>query len=221
MSRAGAPRGSTVTRARTTLCVAALVMAPATSIAASVVTDADVRVTFLSPTSCAVALALHVEGDTVDHRIDLADGADVELLDVAGARRVGDTVDVGRTRSLVLEPGAGRYALNYRVILPEHRAGRCPLWIPTTPTAGRGRVVRITVRIPPGATASGTMPSFTWTGDEGTVEIGHLPAFVRVPYAGPGEPAPWDVARIMDATAVATLLAATVLWTRRRGRSQE
>lgn len=216
MSRAGAPRGSPVTRARTTLCLAALALAPGWSIAAPVVTDADVRVTFLSPTSCTVALALHVEGDIVEHRIERADGAEVELLDVSGARRVGDAEDVGRTRALVLEPAVDRYSLTYRVTQPSNRAGRCPLWIPTVPTTGRGRTVHITVQVPRGATARGTMPSFAWAGDEGTATIGHLPAFVRVPYAMPGEPLPWNVARIMDATAVATLLVATAAWTRRR-----
>lgn len=217
MIRAGAPRGSAAAKARTTLCLAALVTTPVVTMAAPVVADADVQVTFLSPTSCTVALAVSVDSDTVEHRIEIADGAEVALLRIVGARQVGETKDVGRTRALVLEPDADRYSLDYEVTQPANRAGQCPLWIPTVPTAGRERVVQITVRLPPGATAGGTMPSFVWTGEEGTALIGHLPAFVRVPYGLPGEPRPWNIARLMDAVAVVTLLAATALWTRRRG----
>ena len=218
MIRARARRGLSAVAARATLCGVAALFTPVMLTAAATVTGADVRVTFDSPTSCTVAMALGVDADTVEHRIEIADGTSVEQLDIAGARRIGETKEVGRTRALVLEPESDRYSLNYRVTQPASRASRCPLWIPTTPTAGRGRVVRITVRVPPGATARGTMPTFEWDGDEGTAAISHLPAFVRVPFALAGEPAPWNVARIMDATAIATLLAATVIWTRRRSR---
>lgn len=217
MIHASAPRGWSAATARATVCgLALVVIAPIPLMSAPVVTEADVHVTFDSPTTCSVVLTLGVDADTVEHRIEIADGATVELLDVAGARRAGEAKDIGRTRALILKPEADRYSLNYRVTQAANRASRCPLWIPTTPTAGRGRVVRITVRVPPGATARGTMPTFEWTGEEGAAEISHLPAFVRVPYSLPGEPAPWNVGRIMDATAIATLLAATVTWTRRR-----
>jgi hypothetical protein len=218
MSRAAAQRVSAVARAFTSLAGIAVVIAPLSAWAAPVVTSADVQVAFDGPTACTVGLTLDVDANTVEHRIEVADGATIDLLGIAGARPHGEATNVGRTRALILEPESGRYTLNYRVTQPAHRAGRCPLWIPTIPTAGRGRAVRITVRIPPGATAMGTMPTFDWTGEQGTVAINHLPAFVRVPHALAGEPAPWNVARIMDVTAIATLLAATVIWTRRRRR---
>jgi hypothetical protein len=60
------------------------------------------------------------------------------------------------------------------------------------------------------------MPAFSWVGAEGTASIGHLPAFVRVPYALPGEPAPWNIARVMDVVSVLTLVAATLAWARSR-----
>lgn len=195
----------------------ALVWLSATLMAAPVLTNADVHVVFSSPVSCTVVMTLGVDAGTVEHRIAVTEGAEIRIVEIAGARLEGEPREVGGTRALTLTPEAARYSLRYDATQPAAHAGRCPLWIPTIATDGRGRNVRITVRLPEGATARGTMPSFEWAGDQGTATIGHLPAFVRVPYALPGEPAPWNVARIMDATAVATLLAATVAWTRRRG----
>jgi hypothetical protein len=198
--------------------IAVLLLAPFAAAAAPAVREAEVRVVFASPTSCTVDLALTVDAVEVEHRIDVAEGADIHLLGVAGARVVGEPTDVGRTRALVVEPGTGRYSLRYAASQPPHRAGRCPLWIPTIPTEGRGRRVRIVVRIPEGATARGTMPSFDWAGGEGTAAIGHLPAFVRVPHALPGEPVPWDMARVMDGVSIAALALASLAWARRSRR---
>ena len=108
------------------------------------------------------------------------------------------------------------YTLRYEVEQPEHRAFRCPLWIPTVAADGLSQDVHLAVRIPAGATAAGTMPAFTWTGEEGTSTIGHLPAFVRVPFGMPGTPMPMNVAGVMDIVSIATLLAATAAWARRR-----
>lgn len=218
MIRAIGRRAMASERARSLLgCgVGALLVTPAMVAAAPAVTDANVRVEFVSPISCTVVLEVGVEADAVEHRIEVAEGAAVELLGISGARPEGDPTDIGRTRALVVVPDGSRYTLHYRVTQPPSRSGRCPLWIPTLPTAGQGRVVQIAVRVPPGATVTGSMPSFEWTGEEGTASIGHLPAFVRVPYALPGEPRPWNIARLMDTVAVVTLLTATALWTRRR-----
>jgi hypothetical protein len=62
------------------------------------------------------------------------------------------------------------------------------------------------------------MPTLRWEGDEGVATIGHLPAFVRVPYAMPGEPAPWDINAIMDGASIVTLAVATLVWWRRQKR---
>jgi hypothetical protein len=48
--------------------------------------------------------------------------------------------------------------------------------------------------------------------------IAHLPAFVRVPFARPGEPAPWNVARLMDILSIAALVVATLAWARGQAR---
>lgn len=185
--------------------------------AAPLLAGAEVRVAFLSPTSCTVDLAVTVEGtEKVEHRVEIAEGSRVTLLDVRGATPLGDSRDVGRTRSLVVRPQMTTYTLRYEVEQPEHRAFRCPLWIPTVAADGLSRDVHLAVRIPVGATAAGTMPAFTWTGEEGTSTIGHLPAFVRVPFGMPGTPMPMNVAGVMDIVSIATLLAATVAWARRR-----
>jgi hypothetical protein len=50
----------------------------------------------------------------------------------------------------------------------------------------------------------------------GTITLGHLPAFVRVPYVLPGTPPPWDIARVMDMVSVLTLVGASLTWARRQ-----
>jgi hypothetical protein len=200
-------------------CALGLVFAPAAATAAPVVRHADVRVAFSSPTSCTVQVVLSVDGGgvQVEHRVETAPGSRLEIIGIDGAAVVGDVRQVGRTRALFLKPDEKTpYTLSYSVDQPPERAGRCPLWIPTVPTDGRGQAVRIVARIPEGATPVGTMPAFTWSGSEGTATIGHLPAFVRVPYALAGTPTPWNIARVMDLLSIATLVGATLAWARRR-----
>ena len=200
-------------------CALGLVLVPAAATAAPMVRSADVRVTFSSPTSCTVELALSVNGHDmeVEHRVEAAPAGRVEIIGVDGASVVGDVRQVGRTRALLVRPDGNRpYTLRYTTDQPSDRAGRCPLWIPTVPTEGRAQAVRIVARIPEGATAVGTMPAFTWSGGEGTATIGHLPAFVRVPYATAGTPVPWSIAAIMDAASLTTLAGATLAWMRLR-----
>jgi hypothetical protein len=191
----------------------------AAAMAAPVLRSAEVRIAFQSPAACSVDLSVTIEqASQVEHRIEILDGARVDLIGVTGAAPVAAPRDVGRTRALVLEPEAATYILRYTVEQPVGPVGRCPLWIPTVPADLRAASVRLIARLPGGARASGTMPSFTWSGDEGTAAIGHLPAFVRVPYAMPGEPAPWNIAAIMDAASIAVLLASTLAWARHRRR---
>jgi hypothetical protein len=200
------------------VCVLGFMAAAAAAKAAPSVRSAEVRIAFASPTSCTVELTLAVDADEVEHRLDAPRGGRIELIEVRGAGTVRGPADVGQTKALVLRPEAQHYTLRYAVELPPERAGRCPLWIPTVPTEGRGQAVRIVARIPAGATAVGTMPAFSWSGGEGTATIGHLPAFVRVPYAMPGAPAPWNIAMIMDGASLATLAGATLAWVRYRRR---
>ena len=195
----------------------------ATSAAAPVLRGAEVRIALSSPTSCAVGLSLTIDGGPamVEHRLERLDGATVRVTAVDGAERIGELQDVGRTRALTLRPTTATYRIDYRVDQPEAGAYRCPIWLPTTPTDGRSRAVRITATLPAGVLPSGTMPSFAWAdgggtaGPVGTVTLGHLPAFVRLPYAGAGATAPWNVARLMDAITVSVLALASLLWLRR------
>ena len=83
------------------------------------------------------------------------------------------------------------------------------------PADGRSQAVALRVRIPAGAIAAGTMPGLAWVGEEGTATLGHLPAFVRVPYAMPGESMPLNIAFVMDVVAIATLVLASAAWARR------
>lgn len=187
-----------------------------TAVAAPVLRGAEVRVEFQSPTACVVELTVKVEGTAqVEHRVAVVDGARVELRGIRGAAQMGEARAVGRTRALVVRPEGATYALRYAVALPPSSAGRCPLWIPSVPADGRSQAVTLHVRIPSGAIAAGTMPGLSWMDGEGTATLGHLPAFVRVPYAMPGESTPLDIAFVMDVAAVATLILATAAWARR------
>lgn len=177
---------------------------------------ADIRMT--SPAACEVALTLTVEGAAeITHRLDTRTGTRVDLLGVEGARVTAPPNDVAHTRALTVQPSARPYTIRYRVELPSGREYHCPIWLPAAPADGRSRAVVIDVMLPDGAVAAGTMPALRWTGASGVATTGHLPAFVVVPYAAAGEPRAWDVSRVMDAVAVATLVAASLLWLRRAG----
>jgi hypothetical protein len=190
------------------------------AVAAPVLHGAEVLVEFQSPTACVVTLTVNVEGVAqVEHRVEVVDGARIELSEIRGAAPIGEARAVGRTRALVVRPEGAAYTLRYAVEQPGSSAGRCPLWVPTVPADGRSQAVALRVRIPAGATAAGTMPGLAWVGQEGSATLGHLPAFVRVPYAMPGEPAPFNIAFAMDVVAIGTLVLASAAWARgRRGR---
>ena len=208
-----------ITRRALLVGAAVVVLLPGSASAAARLVSADVRVEFQSPTACTVELGVTLaDAVQVEHRVEIADGGRVDLIDVSGATPAGPPADIGRTRALTLRPEGASYTLRYEVQLPAARASRCPLWIPTVAADLRAASVRVTTRLPSGARAAGTMPTFRWNGDEGTATIGHLPAFVRVPYAMPGEPAPWNIGRIMDIFSIATLVVATLAWALGRGR---
>jgi hypothetical protein len=191
------------------------------AVAAPVLRGADVLVEFQSPTACVVSLTVTVDDAAqVEHRVEVVDGARLELREIHGAASMGEARAVGRTRALVVRPEGAAYTLRYAVEQPPSSAGRCPLWLPTVPADGRSQAVALRVRIPAGATAAGSMPGLAWVGHEGSATLGHLPAFVRVPYAMPGEPTPFNIAFAMDVVAIGTLVLASAAWARRgrRGR---
>jgi hypothetical protein len=193
---------------------AVLVLATSPAVrTAPVLRSAVVEIRFVSPAICQVALTSAVDGaTTVEHRIEIASGTQVELVNLRGGSMQGPPADVGRTRALIVRPAGREYTLDYRVSLPPDRAHRCPLWLPAAPADGRTRSVRIDVAIPEGTSPAGTMPALAWTGALGTTTVGHLPSFVLVPFAAPGAPRPWDVSRVVDATALITLVAASLAW---------
>lgn len=193
---------------------AACVLSASAATAAPVLRSADLQITVTSPTSCDVVMALAVEGvSEIEHRIEAFEGSHIELIGIRGARQVGDVRAIGRTQSLVLRPDQAAYGFHYRAVQPAPRLHRCPIWLPTVPTEGRSRPVRLQIDLPPATFAGSSMPAFTWTGVHGAATLGHLPAFVRVPYARAGEARQWGVGSVMDALAIAAFAAATAVWT--------
>jgi hypothetical protein len=181
--------------------------------AAPVLRQADADIVVTSSTACEVTLTLTVDGAReIDHRVEAFDGGGVELGDVRGAFAAGDVRSIGHTLSLVLRPQGATYSFRYRARQPDGFAGRCPIWLPAVPADGRSRAVSIRIQLPSGSMPGRSMPAFDWTGTTGSTRLRHLPAFVRVPYAGEGESPGWDIGRMMDAVAVLVFGAATAFW---------
>ena len=192
---------------------------PCAAFAAQRLLKAEAVVAFRAPGACEVALTVAVAGaDVVEHRLEVIDGAAVELLDVQGAQPERAATDIGRTRSLRLVPASpeSTYTLRYRVSQGPSHPYRCPMWLPTAPADGRSRHVQIAVSIPDGAVAAATMPAFAWADTRGTAVLAHLPSVVVVPFTAAGSARSWDIAQVMDAAALATLVAATAFWLRQR-----
>jgi hypothetical protein len=191
----------------------------------AVLRSAAVNVTMTSPTSCEVTMSLEtITSHDIDHRVEAFGGTDIELVAVRDAAQVGSPRQIGTTRSLVVRAVPGkRYQIQYRLMQPDERAFRCPIWIPTLTTDGRSRQVMIKVALPQLSSPQGSsFPAFAWTGSEGTATLGHLPAFVRVPYLGEStdrDAGPPDIARTMDVVAVAVFALATAVWVWRRRRA--
>jgi hypothetical protein len=218
----------------------AILMAPP-AIAAPVLRAADIQVTVISPASCEVTMELTVDRGSdddsgrrgalappaaearpegIEHRIEISGSPQtrIELLEVRGAARVGGLQTIGRTQSLVVRPENPAYAILYRATQSADRAFRCPMWLPTVPTDGVSRTVRFDVILPAFMVPGRSMPALAWTGTRGSTTIGHVPAFVRVPYAANGEARAWDLAQLMDMAAVVVFAGASALWIWRRRR---
>ena len=155
-------------------------------------------------------MTLTVDGAReIDHRVETFGSGSVNLVDVRGASQAGGLRAIGRTQSLVLRPDETTYGFRYSA---SQLAGRCPIWLPAVPTDGRSREVRIRIQLPPGSTPGRSMPAFDWAGTQGATRLGHLPAFVRVPYAAAGESPGWDIGRVMDGVAILVFGAASAIW---------
>ena len=208
----------TFTRA---LALATALLAPTAATAAPVLAAATIQIAVTSHTTCAVAMTLRVEGATeIEHRIEAFEGSTVTLDEVIGGAAIGEPRTIGRTRSLMVRIDRPDYLLRYRAVQPPDRPDRCPVWVPTVPTSGRLGTVRLDVRLPDGSQPSSAMPAFAWTGEAGEASVSHVPAFIRVSYAAPGESASWDLLALMDTLAVAVFVAASALWLWRRVRQR-
>jgi hypothetical protein len=206
---------------RTVCAIALCSLSPiASPSAAAVLRSADVTITVRESASCDVSMVLLVEGAaSVDHRIESLDGTTIDQLRVDGADQAAEPRAVGRTQSLTVTPKPSPYTIRYRVQQPPDRATRCPLWLPTTPTDGVSRAVKLQVELPADTTPGNTMPRFKWTGASGSVTLAHLPAFVLIPFAAPGESPGWDMTEVMDAAAVSVFVGASGIWLWRKRRS--
>jgi hypothetical protein len=201
-------------------------MDPAVAAAANRLAEARLRITMMDPVTCdvtaSIAVALEQGGD-IEQRLQRFEGSRVDLLGITGAEQAAPARSVGVTEAFALRfPAAGnhRYEVRYRVTQPEEWAYRCPVWLPVV-AADRPRAVEIEATLPPAAQpAGGSFPAFQWDGGTGRATLGHLPAFVRLPYAAPGEQrSPMrDLGRVMDLVAIGMLVAGTVFWAVRRRR---
>ena len=186
--------------------------------ASAVLRSADAQIVMTAPTACEVRLSVTIDSvpESVEHRLEMLDGATATLVD-GGSPAADPPHDVGRTRALIVRPASPSYTLRYHVQQPPAGAFRCPLWLPTTPADGRSRAVRLSVRLPDGARPAGTMPTFAWNAGVGTATLGHLPAFVRLPFEADGVAGPWNLARLMDLVSIGVLaVASLVFWRRTR-----
>ncbi|HJZ78427.1 MAG TPA: hypothetical protein VKE51_42155 [Vicinamibacterales bacterium] len=210
-----------MTRLSATIAMISMVTARPALSATPVLRAADARITIASRTSCDVRLSVTIDGAAeVEHRLARADNDRRQLVNVEGATLVEPIRDVGATVSLRVRPTGVSYVLSYsvqhqeplRIGLLDAVRDRCPIWLPTIPTDGRSRAVRMIIELPPGGTAGATMPAFSWNGTVGTATLGHLPSIVRVPYAANGEAVPWSLPRAIDSLAIGTFAAATAAW---------
>ena len=191
---------------------------PVPADAVSVLRSADIRIVMRSADACDVTMTLAVDGSSlIDHRIEAADESRIELSAVQGAIQPAAPQRVGRTLSLILEPHTREYELAYTV---ERLASqyRCPVWVPAVPADGRSRQVRISVELPSATSAGTTMPLLTWQGTSGSTMLGHIPAFVRAPFAAHGDTTIWDVSKTMDVLTLVVFAAASGIWVWRRRR---
>jgi hypothetical protein len=216
---------------RPLLAIGCLAGAAAAGPAGAATLDAaDARIAFTAPAACRVEIAFTIaagEAGTVEHRLFLDGDARVEEVSVESALATADA-PVRRGAAALLEmrlPGRGRHAYRVAYRVDQHAAARfrCPLWLPAAPTQGTGGRVRLAVTLPPRAVPlGGAFPRLVWDGGAGTVALAHMPAFVRVPFAGPDEP--WSFAarlgvdRSMEIVAVGLLAAAWAAWLRLRRR---
>jgi hypothetical protein len=207
--------------------MAGIVLCAGGSVAANVLLAARVQIAMTDPRTCdvttSIALGLDRAGD-IEQRVQRLEGSRVELLGISGAHQTAPPRAIGLTDAYLFGfAGAGnaRYEVRYRATQPDEWAYRCPVWLPTVAADGHSRNVDIEVTLPSDAEpAGGSFPAFQWHGTTGRATLGNLPAFVRLPYAVPGQSgAPMhDVGRIMELAAIALVVTGMTVWVIRRRR---
>jgi hypothetical protein len=212
------------------MLVATAVLGGTASAATLKLERVDGRITIVSPGTCDVQLAIVIDGDrpqTVEHRLTLVGGMQIAALSVTGGGTLGESKTVGVTLSVpvtLLSGGSSAYTVRYRVRQSQESDGRCPILVPLVATNGLDRVVTLTAQLPDGSEPlDDTFPAFSWSGPTtGSVRIGHVPAFVLLPFVRQGENTRWQSAmsrrRVVDAMALATLVVASLLWYKVKGR---
>lgn len=218
-------------RTRTAWAAVALIVGVTPADARPTLRQADLRVTWLDALRCDAEIRLQVDTDapaSVDHRVLVYEGGRVDALAIGGRDvEAGAARTIGRTESVSVRlprSGAFTYQISYRAAQADAWAYRCPVWLPAIATDGLSRAIHVRVTLPPGATvAAGTLPRLTWTSAvAGEATLAHLPAFIRTPFARPGEPLRWaatlDPTRLMDLTTIVVIATASLGWAWRRRR---
>ncbi len=215
-------------RVLSALWVLMLLPPPAALAAPPILRDANLKVTFTNSNTCEVDAGFSVTPGTatsLEHRLQLFEGTSVEVIRDLRRRAASPGLhlraNTGSSQLQAPSPDAHSYTVRYRVIQLEGRAFRCPLWLPTAPSDGRSLGVQVAVRLPAGATPSGGgFPALRWVASEGVARLGHVPAFVRVPFNEAGRPptGSWNINRVMDGTAILLLVVGMVgfIWRKRR-----
>ena len=197
----------------------AIVLAAATAQAATL-QSAQATIEILGDGTCDVRMRFVMTSEaptTSEHRLlvresTVVDDVEVSGVDTGGVRRAG--------RSLVipvsLPTGEVHYDAHYGV-KQSGGAGWCGLLVPDVPTAGVARVVQIDAAFPAGVRRlPGEFPSMMWQEGRGSVKLGHVPAFARLPHAKSDEDVSWrrsfDVRSALDITALAIIVGASVIW---------
>lgn len=203
----------------------AIVLAGAGAEAATL-QSAHATIEILGDGTCDVRMRFVMTSDaptTSSHRLLVRESTVVDGVEVSGV----DTGDMQRAgRSIVIpvsfKTGEAHYDAHYRV-KQSVGDGWCGLLVPDAPTAGLARVVQIDAAFPAGVRRlPGEFPAMSWEQGRGSVKLGHVPAFARVPYAMGDEEVGWrrsfDVRTALDIAALGIIVGASVIWVASRRR---
>ena len=145
--------------------------------------------------------------------------AESDLVDVQGARPVGDVRSIGRTQSLVLRPGQAAYGFRYRARQPDRLRG--PLSNLAAGGADRWTLPRdphphsASTGLGPGPARCHRSHGPARQVRPDSVTFQRSSACLTAPMA---KRPPWGIGRVMDAVAILVFGGATAIWAWRRRR---